>query len=405
MDGFLTVGHPAAVAAVHAMLGSSVPHALLISGPASVGKVSLALDLAAGLLCSGATGPDRPCRTCRTCRMVEHGNHPDLHWLLPTGAGQQIQVGRDDSPEPGTVRGLAAELVLLAMEAGQRVVIVRDAHQANEVAQNALLKLLEEPPPGTTIILCTDDEELMLPTIKSRCARLRLGTVAIPDTERLLAERGLADAPTAARLARLTGGRAGLAVAYAAAPDAVTIRGELARSLLDLLASGPATRLAAARLLQARAGDLAQQLEQALAPVPDPEGAGGRRGRGRGGAKPTGGDDAGGPPDAVAPDADETEGATKVTAKDRRRSIAQLLEVWRDVARDLVLAERGARRTVRDPALLEELEAAAREIPPGAAATFLPRIAEADGLVRGNVTPELLLDVLLLAWPRRRGAA
>ena len=405
MDGFLTVGHPAAVAAVHAMLGSSVPHALLISGPASVGKVSLALDLAAGLLCSGATGPDRPCRTCRTCRMVEHGNHPDLHWLLPTGAGQQIQVGRDDSPEPGTVRGLAAELVLLAMEAGQRVVIVRDAHQANEVAQNALLKLLEEPPPGTTIILCTDDEELMLPTIKSRCARLRLGTVAIPDTERLLAERGLADAPTAARLARLTGGRAGLAVAYAAAPDAVTIRGELARSLLDLLASGPATRLAAARLLQARAGDLAQQLEQALVPAPDAEGAGGRRGRGRGGAKPTGGDDAGGPPDAVAPDADETEGATKVTAKDRRRSIAQLLEVWRDVARDLVLAERGARRTVRDPALLEELEAAAREIPPGAAATFLPRIAEADGLVKGNVTPELLLDVLLLAWPRRRGAA
>jgi DNA polymerase III subunit delta' len=404
VDGFLTVGHPAAVAAVHAMLGSSVPHALLISGPASVGKVSLALDLAAGLLCSGATGADRPCRTCRTCRMVEHGNHPDLHWLLPTGAGQQIQVGKDDSPEPGTVRGLAADLVLLAMEAGQRVVIVRDAHQANEVAQSALLKLLEEPPPGTTIILCTDDEELMLPTIKSRCARLRLGTVAIPDTERLLAERGLADPPTAARLARLTGGRAGLAVAYAAAPDAVAIRGELARSLLDLLGAGPATRLASAKLLQARAGDLAQQLEQALVPAPDPEGAAGRRGKGRGSAKPAGNDETGDASDAAA-ESDEADTPAKATAKDRRRSIGQLLEVWRDLARDLVLAERGARRTVRDPALLEELEAAARDLPPGAAAIFLPRIAEADGLVKGNVTPELLLDVLLLAWPRRRWAA
>jgi DNA polymerase III subunit delta' len=408
VDGFLTVGHPAAVAAVHAMLGSSVPHALLISGPASVGKVSLALDLAAGLLCSGATGADRPCRTCRTCRMVEHGNHPDLHWLLPTGAGQQIQVGKDDSPEPGTVRGLAAELVLLAMEAGQRVVIVRDAHQANDVAQNALLKLLEEPPPGTTIILCSDDEELMLPTIKSRCARLRLGTVAIPDTERLLADRGLADPPTAARLARLTGGRAGLAVAYAAAPDAVTIRGELARSLLDLLAAGPATRLAAARLLQARAGDLAQQLESALATAPDPEGGSGRRGRGRGGATPSGGGETGAPADGATPEpieADAADTPAKATAKDRRRSITQLLEVWRDLARDLVLAERGARRTVRDPALLEELETAARGLPPGAAASFLPRIAEADGLVKGNVTPELLLDVLLLAWPQRRQAA
>ncbi len=410
MDGFLTIGHPAAVKAVRAMLGSSVPHALLISGPASVGKVSLALDLAAGLLCSGAVGADRPCRTCRTCRMVEHGNHPDLHWLLPTGAGQQIQVGNDDSPEPGTVRGLAADLVLLAMEAGQRVVIVRDAQQANEVAQNALLKLLEEPPPGTTIILCTDDEEVMLPTIKSRCARLRLGTVAIPDTERLLSDRGLADPPTAARLARLTGGRAGLAVAYAVAPDAVTIRGELARSLLDLLAAGPAARLAAARLLQARAGDLAAQLEQALAvPPPDPEGAAGRRGKARGAAKPAGGDD---PTDtgetasaAEADAADTPDSPAKATAKDRRRSTAQLLEIWRDIARDLVLAERGARRTVRDPALLEELEAAARDLPPGAAATFLSRIAEADGLVKGNVTPELLLDVLLLAWPRRRAAA
>jgi DNA polymerase-3 subunit delta' len=405
VDGFRTVGHPAAVAAVHAMLGSSVPHALLICGPASVGKVSLALDVAAGLLCSGATGANRPCRTCRTCRMVEHGNHPDLHWLLPTGAGQQIQVGKDDSPESGTVRGLNADLVLLAMEAGQRVVIVRDAQQANDVAQNALLKLLEEPPPGTTIILCADDEELMLPTIKSRCARIRLGTVAIPDVERLLVDRGLADPPTAARLARLTGGRAGLAMAYAAAPDAVTIRGELARSLLDLLAAGPATRLAAARLLQARAGELAQQLEQALVAAPDPEVAAGRRGKGRGSAKPAGNDEPGDVVETVTTEADEADAPAKATAKDRRRSTAQLLEVWRDVARDLVLAERGARRTVRDPALLEELDEAARDLPPGAAAMFLPRIAEADGLVKANVTPELLLDVLLLAWPRRPRAA
>lgn len=400
MDGFQTVGHPAAVEAVHAMLGGSVPHAILISGPASVGKVSLALDLAAGLLCSGATGADRPCRTCRTCRMVEHGNHPDLHWLLPTGAGQQIQVGKDDSPEPGTVRGLAAELVLLAMEAGQRVVIVRDAHQANDVAQNALLKLLEEPPPGTTIILVTDDEELMLPTIKSRCARIRLGAVSIADTERLLAERGLADPPTAARLARLTGGRTGRAVAYAAAPDAVTIRAELARSLLDLLSEAPAARLAAAKGLQARAGDLAQRLDDALAPAPEPA-SGARRTKGRS-AKA---DDAEAAPEPDEAPADEAEAPAKATARDRRRSTMQLLEVWRDLARDLVLADRGARGTVRDQALLEELEAAGRDLPPGAAAAFLARIAEADGLVAGNVTPELLLDVLLLAWPRRRRAA
>src|SRR3712207_7063488 len=41
-----------------------------------VGKTTLALDLAAALLCTSPS--DRPCRTCRGCRMVESGNHPDL---------------------------------------------------------------------------------------------------------------------------------------------------------------------------------------------------------------------------------------------------------------------------------------------------------------------------------------
>ena len=400
MDGFLTVGHPTAVAAVHAMLGSSVPHAILISGPASVGKVSLALDLAAGLLCTGSTGTDRPCRACRTCRMVQHGNHGDLHELAPSGAGMQIRIGDEGSPEPGTVRHLISELVLLPIEGGQRVAIVRDADRMGDEAQGAMLKTLEEPPPGTTLILCTDDEERMLPTIRSRCARLRLGTVNAPDVERLLADRELADPPTAARLARLTGGRPGLAVAYATAKNAVTIRGELARSLLDLLDEGISTRLAAAKALQSRAGELALALEAALNPQASPESTIATRvAKGRNAPTSVETQEAGDDDEA----ADES--PAKITAKDRRRATGQLLEVWRDVARDLVLAERGARKTVRDPVLLEELEAAARDLPPGAAAAFLARIAEADGLVMGNVTPELLLDVLLVHWPRRRRAA
>lgn len=396
MDGFFTVGHPAAVAAVHAMLGSNVPHAVLISGPASVGKFTLALDLAAALLCTGAVGADRPCRVCRTCRMVEHGNHGDLHLLAPSGAGLQIKIGEEMNPEPGTVRHLVGELVLLPVEGGQRVAVVRDADRMGDDAQGAMLKTLEEPPPRTTIILCADDEERLLPTIRSRCARLRLGTVGARDVEDLLSSRGLADAPAAARLARLTGGRPGLAVAYTTAPDAMGIRGELARTLLDLLAARPSARLAAARGLQTRAGELAAALDAAAGP--EPEAGPARPSKGRKAEKAPEGEDA---------DADDEAGdaPAKASAKDRRRATAQLLEVWRDLARDLVLADRGARRTVRDPALLEELEAAAGELPPGAAATFLARIAEADALVKGNVTPELLVDVLLLHWPRQRRAA
>jgi DNA polymerase III subunit delta' len=419
VDGFLTVGHPAAVAAVHAMLGGDVPHAVLLVGPASVGKTSLALDLAAALLCTGAAGGDRPCRACRACRMVAHGNHPDLHQLGPTGPGLQVRIGEDQHPEPGTVRRLVVDLALLPVEGVARVAIVRDAQRMNDVAQSALLKTLEEPPSGTTLVLCADDDELLLPTIRSRCARIRLGTVETREIERLLADRGLADAPAAARLARLTGGRPGVAVAYAIAPGAAAIRAEIERTLLDLLGAGRAARLAAARPLQARAGELAAQLASAQATVdgtavppaaaPGATRRGARPGAGPGPApSPEARADDAGEPGAGEPGAGEPgagEATSRVSAGERRRALGVLLGVWRDLARDLVLVERGAAAAVRDPALLEELESAAARLEPGVAAGFLARAARADELVTGNVTPELVLDVLLLRWPVRRRAA
>jgi DNA polymerase-3 subunit delta' len=402
VDGFLTVGHPAAIAAVHAMLGSRVPHALLISGPASVGKVSLALDLAAGLLCSGATGADRPCRSCRTCRLVVHGNHPDLHWLAPTGPGFQIRIGEELHPEPGSIRRLAADLALMPVEGGARVAIIRDAQRMNDVAQSALLKTLEEPPAGTTVILCADDEELLLPTIRSRCARIRLGIVGVREVERLLVDRGLADAPTAARLARLTGGRPGLAVAYASADGAELIRGELTRTLLDLLGQGPARRLAAAKPLLARA----MELDALLAPVAAQGEEAPKRGA-RGMAVPvqapaTDGEEG---PDDGSQDAADDGPARRTSAAARRRALLLLLDAWRALARDLACAQRGAPGSIRDIGLLEEIEAAARDLPPDAAAGMLTRLVRADELVAGNVSPELVLDVLLVRWPRRRHAA
>lgn len=411
MDGFLTVGQPAAVAAVHAMLASNVPHAVLLSGPASVGKMSLALDLAAGLLCTGATEGSRPCRTCRGCRMVEHGNHADVHVLVPEGPGGQIRIGDRLHPEPGTIRALLVELSLLPVEGAERVAIIREAQRLNENAQSALLKTLEEPPAGVTLILLADDEDRLLPTVRSRCARVRLGAVGVRDVERLLANRALADPPTAARLARLAAGRSGLAVAYASAPEAEAIRGELTRTLLDLLDRGRAARLGAGRDLVGRAGVLAAL----LAPAPDgPPEASRRRGRGvRAVAGPV--PVTGRSGDAAADDADtdgEAEAAAaidaapvRVPAAERRRALGMLLDAWRELARDLALAQSGSLAEVREIALLEELEVAARDLPPGAAAAALARIVRAGELLEANVSPELLLDVLLLRWPRRRSAA
>jgi DNA polymerase III delta' subunit len=406
VDGFRTVGQPAAAAAVHAMLAGRVPHALLLVGPPSVGKHALALDLAAALLCTGASGVDRPCRACRGCRMVEHGNHPDLHRLGPSGPGNQIRIGEDQHPEPGTIRRLAVDLALLPVEGGERVAIIRDAQRMNEVAQSALLKTLEEPPLATTLILCVDDEELLLPTIRSRCARIRLGTVAARDVERLLDAQGLADAPTAARLARLAGGRPGTAVAYAAAPGAEALRGELVRTLLDLVGRPRAARLSASRELLAQAMALIKALDPQPAGVPAD--APRPRGRAKPGAAPgeaappSAGTDALEPPEAsVAAEA----GSAKASAAERRRALALLLDLWRDLARDLACAQGGATPSIRDVALLEDVEAVAGKLPPGAAHAMLARLVRASELLDVNVTPELVLDVLLVRWPAGGRAA
>ena len=86
------------------MVGGRVPHAILISGPAGIGKTTLALDLAAGLLCDDPDPSARPCRACRGCRLVERGRHPDLHRLAPNGPGDQIRIGSRDRPEDGMLR-------------------------------------------------------------------------------------------------------------------------------------------------------------------------------------------------------------------------------------------------------------------------------------------------------------
>ncbi|MFH0751960.1 MAG: hypothetical protein V2B17_09010, partial [Chloroflexota bacterium] len=381
---FATRGQPAAVAAMERMLRHGAPQALLLVGPGSVGKTTLALDLAAGILCHAVDADARPCGACRSCRLIDADAHQDLHRLAPEGPGRQVRIGDHQDPEPGTVRHLLRELSRVPVEGAHRVAIVEGAHRLNEDAQNALLKTLEEPPPGATLILCADEPERLLPTVRSRTAVLRLGPVGPRAMEGLLAEHGV-EPPRGARLARLADGRPGLAIAMAAVPEAVAAREELARSLLDLAALGTADRLVAGRDLLARAADLVGTggapgevpglaAESVTAGPPGDPGA-------HGGARPARG-----------------------TPAERRQATAALLATWTAVARDLAVTASGAGAAVRDTALLDDLRAVAGAIQPEACVAFLGRLVRAAELLEGNANPELLVDTLVLAWPRARSA-
>jgi DNA polymerase III delta' subunit len=395
MEGFRTRGQPAAIEALDAMLVGGVPHAILLVGPAGVGKTTLALDLAAALLCLAPEPRDRPDRTCRTCRTIEHGNHPDLHRLAPVGAGAVIPIG---GREERGVRDLIAELTLMPVEGGARIAVIEAAHRMTEDAQAALLKTLEEPPRATTLILCADDEERLLPTIRSRCVRIRLGPTGSRAIEEILSDLGVADAPTAARLARLAGGRPGLALSLARTPEAVRLRGEIARTILDLLSGSRTARLSGVRALAVRAGELARAI------APDAGGAEpaiNGRGRGRRSRQEAAAEAAAKPPVDGAESTDEAAVAVAVAVRvqpaERRAAALALVGVWRDIVRDLMLVALGERASVRDPEMLEELEAAP-QFSTVTAAAHLRRLDAAGEQLEGNVSPELVLDVLALAW-------
>jgi DNA polymerase III subunit delta' len=347
-----TRGHPAATEAVgrHIRL-ERPPHALLLVGPRGVGKSTLALDLAAGLLCLDDDPAGRPCRECRACRKVERGDHPDVHLVAPEGAGEQIRIGQ--------VQALVTELALLPLEGRVRIAIFEAAHRLNPDAQNALLKTLEEPPPGACIVLCADDASTLLPTVLSRAARLRLGPLPIADVTRLLIERGAADPAAARALAVAAGGRPGIAIRLAARPETALGRPRVARRLLDLLRAGAQERLAAA-------GDLVEE--------------GARLGAAVRGEEPS--------------------AARKMPPAERRRALIALLDAWREVGRDLAVVERTGGPAVRDVDLLEDLRGAASALDPHQLLRFLDRLDALAVAVESYASPELVLDVLLLAWPR-----
>jgi DNA polymerase-3 subunit delta' len=147
-----------------------LPHAVLLHGPAGIGKQDFALAAVHSLLCEQPGPADQACGQCKACQLLKCDNHPDFIHIQPEETGKAIKIDQ--------IRELIRQMGLSAHFGGYRVVLISQAEQMNLAAANSLLKTLEEPQPNTLIMLVSSQLSRLPATIRSRCQMLRFAMPA-----------------------------------------------------------------------------------------------------------------------------------------------------------------------------------------------------------------------------------
>ena len=202
-------------------------HAYLFSGPRGVGRRSLALRFAQAINCTQPPAPGEPCRECRICRQIEAMQQADLNILQSAQEGDTLKVDN--------VRELQHMLSLAPYESNYRVALLLRFEEANESAQNALLKTLEEPNPRVVLLATADDPENLLPTITSRCELMRLRPMAPAVLSARLQDMRELEISQADLIAQIAGGRPGYALRLIDNPDLLAERQQAMQDCLNLL--------------------------------------------------------------------------------------------------------------------------------------------------------------------------
>jgi DNA polymerase-3 subunit delta' len=227
-----------------AIAAGRLPHSLILAGPSGAGKYTLALMLTMAVECerqprdlwSNGQALASFCGVCRNCTRIASAANLDEEVDKAVATREELrEVDKKETrvliqphpdvliipPDPpqlliklGQVRTLIQSSHYLPAEAPKKIFIITAASFMKEAA-NSLLKVLEEPPATVHLILLAENPGELLPTIRSRCAIVRLGALPVEEIEMLLADRR-PDVPPAQRMliARLAQGAAGKALGF-----------------------------------------------------------------------------------------------------------------------------------------------------------------------------------------------
>jgi DNA polymerase-3 subunit delta' len=202
------------------MDSGKLAHGWIISGSKGIGKATFAYKIARMML--GDSG------------RIASGAHSDLLVVEPEFDEKKGEQKSSISVEQA--RGIAEFLSLTPGEGAWRVVIIDSVDQLNPAGANAILKILEEPPPQALLLLISHNPGMLLPTIRSRAAMLKLAPLSDKDFDKAMtALKPDLEPEKLQALRALSGGSPGLAAEYAGqgAP-------ELYDQMLDVLTTLPA---------------------------------------------------------------------------------------------------------------------------------------------------------------------
>lgn len=138
------------------------------------------------------------------CLQVDQRLHPDFTLVTPEG-------DRDLGVE--AIREVIAAAYNYPFIATRKFFVIEGADRMTPAASNAFLKTLEEPPARTQFLLLAESSERVIPTIRSRCGKVRYKRLSEAFIVSSLAQF-VSDPLIATVYARLAEGSVGRALQY-----------------------------------------------------------------------------------------------------------------------------------------------------------------------------------------------
>jgi len=204
------INHQVAVSFLQRSLEKgTIAHAHLFVGPAHIGKMTLAINLAQALNCSSA---ERPCGICDSCLRIAAGKHADVQTIKLEQGSESGESTSKTRISVEQVDQILHSVNLPPFEGKYKVFIIDGLEFLSIAAANRLLKTLEEPIGSVVFILLTTNEAMVPATVISRCQRVELFAVATSLIEKELIARWNVEPEKAKLLSRLSAGCPGWAV-------------------------------------------------------------------------------------------------------------------------------------------------------------------------------------------------